>query len=115
MNKEILIFGDIGIDKSKFHYHKNPILIDHLIDKILISNKVSFGKKGYKYYVGYKDDCHKIIPLCIMLPKMKCFFKHFSGCFILGVFRGYKMAPFATDGLIQISVDCIFVHSLFLV
>ena len=24
MKKEILIFSDIGIDKRKFHYHKNP-------------------------------------------------------------------------------------------
>ena len=28
MNKKVLISGDIGIDKRKFHHHKNPILID---------------------------------------------------------------------------------------
>ena len=24
-------------------------------DKVLVSNKVSFGKKGFKYFIGYKD------------------------------------------------------------
>ena len=44
MNIEILIFGIIGIVKLKFHYPKNPILIDDVdIDKIFISSKASFG------------------------------------------------------------------------
>ena len=39
MNKEILIFGDIGIDERKFHYYKNPTLIDDVdINKILRFN-----------------------------------------------------------------------------
>ena len=39
--------------------------------EILISSKVSFGKKGYKYFIGYNDDDndYQINPLCIMLPK----------------------------------------------
>ena len=42
------------MDKCKFHYHKYPILIGHVdIDKTLISNQVSFLKKGYKYFTGY--------------------------------------------------------------
>ena len=24
-------------------------------DKIVVSNKVPFGKKGFKYFIGYKD------------------------------------------------------------
>ena len=28
----------------------------------MISNKVSFGKKGFKYFTGYKDD-KKVKPL----------------------------------------------------
>lgn len=43
MNKEVLILGGIGIDKRKFHNHKNPILIyDEDIDKIVIFKKVWF-------------------------------------------------------------------------
>ena len=38
----------------------------------MISNKVTFGKKGFKYFIGYKDN-DKINPLCKILPKM-------SGC-----------------------------------
>ena len=36
--------------------YKNPILEDNIdINKILVSNKVSFGKKHFKYFIGYKD------------------------------------------------------------
>ena len=36
------------------------------IGKMLISNLASFGKKGYKYFIGCKDDDYKVILLCIM-------------------------------------------------
>ena len=39
------------------------------INKILVSNKVSLNKKGFKYFIGYKDG-KKSRPLCIVLPKM---------------------------------------------
>ena len=56
MNKEILLSRNIKIGKLKFHYRKNQIWINDVdIDKILISNKVSFGKNGYKYFICYKD------------------------------------------------------------
>ena len=46
------------------------------VKKILISGRVSYGKKGFKYLIGYQDD-DKIKPLCIMLPELteyvKCF------------------------------------------
>ena len=38
------------------------------IDKIIASNKVSF-KKGYKYFIGYKDG-EEVIPLCIRVPQI---------------------------------------------
>ena len=25
------------------------------INEIVVSNKISFGKKGFKYFIGYKD------------------------------------------------------------
>ena len=56
--------------KKKVHQHKNPISIyDVNINKILVSNKLSLGKKGFKYFTGYKDS-EKIRPLCVKLPKM---------------------------------------------
>ena len=48
------------------------------IDKILISNQVSFGVKGYKYFISYKADGYKIRPLCIMLPKLSEYVKSFD-------------------------------------
>ena len=69
MNKEITKFGDIKIEKPKFHYFKYPIQTNNVdVDK-MISNKVSRGKKGFKYFIGYKDD-EKNKPFYIMLPKM---------------------------------------------
>ena len=46
------------------------MIVDIDIDKISIYNKVSFGEKGYKYFIGYKDVDYKIPPLCIMLAKL---------------------------------------------
>ena len=33
-------------------------------------NKTSFGKKGFKYFTGYKDG-DEVTSWCIMLPKMR--------------------------------------------
>ena len=40
------------------------------IIKIVVSNKVSFGKKGFKYFIGYKDA--KIRTLRIFFSKNEC-------------------------------------------
>ena len=46
MNKEILILDNIGVDKLRFHYPKNPILRDDVdINKILISTEISLVKR----------------------------------------------------------------------
>ena len=46
MDKKIITFGDTEIENQKFHYHKNPIqLYDADINKTIVCNKVSFGKK----------------------------------------------------------------------
>ena len=38
------------------------------INKIVVSNMVSFGKKNFKYLIGYKD-ANKNRPFCIFLQK----------------------------------------------
>ena len=54
--EKIIIFGIIEIQKQKFHQHKRPISMKNVdINKIVVSNKVSFGKKVFKYFIGYKD------------------------------------------------------------
>ena len=42
--------------KNKFYQDKSPISINNKdITKIVVSKKVSFSKKGFKYFAGYKD------------------------------------------------------------
>ena len=40
------------------------------------SNKVSFGKKGFRYSIGYKDANIRL--LCIFLPKMSAYRRGFD-------------------------------------
>ena len=42
-----------------------------------MSNKVPFGKKGFKYFICYKD-AKKNKPLCVFLPKMIAYRKDFD-------------------------------------
>ena len=42
--------------KQTLHQYKIPIAMKNLvINKIVVSNKVSLGKKSIKYFIGYKD------------------------------------------------------------
>ena len=71
-------FGDIEIQKQKFHQNIEPISLKIIdIDKIVVSNKFSSGKKAFKYFIGYKN-ANKFKPLCIFLPKMSAFRKDFD-------------------------------------
>ena len=46
MDKEILMFSNIEVEKNKFYCHKKPIsLKDVDIEKILVSNKICSGQK----------------------------------------------------------------------
>ena len=57
MDKKVIKTGDTEIEKNEFHRHKSLILINNIdIEKIVVSSKVSFGKKSFKYSIGYKDD-----------------------------------------------------------
>ena len=75
--KTIVKFGDIEIEKKKISQHERTISIKKNIDinKIVVSNKVSFVKKSFKSLIGYKYA--KIRPLCIFLPKMGTYRKDF--------------------------------------
>ena len=77
MEKVIIKFGAIEIEEQKFNQYKRPISIKNIdISKIVVFNKVSFGKKGFKYFIGCKDA--KIRPLCIFLSKMSAFRRDFD-------------------------------------
>ena len=61
MDKKIIIFGNIDVEKHKFHQYKNAISIYDLnIDRIVVSNKVPFSKKCYMYMnkVPFSKKCY---------------------------------------------------------
>ena len=69
MEKTVIKFGDIEIEKYKFHQYKRPVSIKNIdINKTVVSNKVYLGKKVFKYFISNKD-AKEIRPLCIFLPK----------------------------------------------
>ena len=50
------MIDDTEIKKYQFHQNKNPISINDIdINKIVVSNKLPFGKQDFKYFIGYKD------------------------------------------------------------
>ena len=77
MEKTIIKLDDIEIEKQKFDQHKRPISIKNKdINEIVVSNKVSFGKKAFKHFIGYKDT--KIRLLCIFLLIIREYRKDFD-------------------------------------
>ena len=53
MSKEIITFGDIEIEKCKFCYRRNLILLKDVdVDNILISSMISSSKKNYKHFIS---------------------------------------------------------------
>ena len=54
--KEVMTFGDTEVDKRKFYRYKNRIFLNDVhVDNILVSKKISFGKKDFKQFIGYLD------------------------------------------------------------
>ena len=54
MSKVNSNFADFELKESAFYNLKYPNNIDKAdITKILISNKVWYGKKGFRYFTGY--------------------------------------------------------------
>ena len=78
MSGKSIIFDDKKINKSNFYKNKKLFNIHDLdVNKILVSKKESYGKKkSLKYFIGYNDDA--IRPLCINLPQMIGYVKHFD-------------------------------------
>lgn len=61
-NEKKLIFGGIENNKRESHNPKNLVFINDVLDfhksntdKTLIYNNVTFGRKGYKYLIVWKD------------------------------------------------------------
>ena len=63
-------FGDVEVNKKEFHATKKPIALNLVdTDKIVVSDKFKHNDKGYKYFIGYKED-DIVRSLYIILPQM---------------------------------------------
>ena len=48
------------------------------IEKVVVSDKIFFGEKNYKYFIGYWYNDYKINPLNIMHPKTSAYVKGYD-------------------------------------
>ena len=56
MDKKIIKFDDTEIEKYKLHQYRITISTGNIdFNKIVVSNKISFDKKRFKYFIGHKD------------------------------------------------------------
>ena len=78
MGGKELDFKDKKINKKDFYRNKKQFKIKDIdINKILIFEPESYGKKNAKkYIIGYIDDV--IRPLRILLPQMNGYVKYFD-------------------------------------
>ena len=79
MSGKSINFGDKKINKSDFYKNKKLFKIEDInFNKILVSKKESYAtKSSLKYFIGYNDD-DAIGSLCIKLPQMVGYVKHFD-------------------------------------
>ena len=73
-------FDDKKVNKKAFYKNKKPYDVYNIdTEKILVSKKESYGKKGsIKHFVGYNDE-DVIRPLCVKFPQMVGYVKNFNG------------------------------------
>ena len=79
MSGNSINFDDKKINKSTFYENKKLFNIHNLdVNKILVSKKESYGtKNSLKCFIG-DNDGDVIRPLCIKLPQMIGYVKHFD-------------------------------------
>ena len=65
---------------KNFYHHKSPVPVrDVDIEKVIVSNKISSGKKNSKYFFDYFYNDDKVKPLHTMLPKVTSYVKSYDG------------------------------------
>ena len=76
--KKTLKFGNVIANKKEVHVSKQAMdlnLVD--LNKMVISDKFRHNDKGFKYFIGYKED-DIIRPSRIILPQMSGYIKYFD-------------------------------------
>ena len=51
------------------------LIYDVDTNKIIVFSNFPFGKKGFKYFIGYKDN-ENVVPLCLRLQKLNGYRKN---------------------------------------
>ena len=98
MSEKTLKFGNIEVNKQKIHASKQAINLNLVeINKIVISDKFKHRGKGFKYFIGYKDD-NIVKPLCIILPQISGYIKYFEN-------RGKNMSFMIEDDSVLVKYD----------
>ena len=79
MSRRSINFDDKKIKKSSLYKNKKLFSLNYIdVNKILTSKKESYGtRNSLKYFIGYNDG-GVIRPLCILLPQMIGYAKHFD-------------------------------------
>ena len=73
MDKKIIKSDGNEIEEYKFHQNKSPISINDIdINKVVVSNNLSFVKQVFKYFIGYQV-AKENKPLSIFRPKMSVY------------------------------------------
>ena len=89
MSLKKIKFGDKEVNKKEFYSSKQAIPLDSAdLDKIVVSSKCKINETTYKYLCGYLNN-DVIQPLCVILPQMNGYIKHFD--------NGGKNMTFVTD------------------
>ena len=66
--------------KKIFYFYKSPVFKKDVdIVKALVTKKISFGGKIYKYFIGYLHNDFKVKPLDIMVLKTSAYAKSYDG------------------------------------
>ena len=67
------------VNKREFHASKQAIALNLVnLSKIVVSDKFKHSDDGFKYIIGYLRDDDVIRPLCIILPQISEYIKHFD-------------------------------------
>ena len=79
MSGKSINFDGKKINKSSFYKNKKLFSLNDIdVNKILVSKKESYDtKNSLKYFIGYNDG-YVIRPLCILLPQLIGYVKHFD-------------------------------------
>ena len=62
------------------------------IDRTVVSTKLLFGNEGFKYFIWYKNDDQKVMPLRIILLKMNPYRRDSDGIkYMILLIKDYQL------------------------